>query len=86
VRNGLPTFVRKAYEERGVRIGAPYYVLERMHFTSGKIPDISKTKRYDMIWKLGLGASALIFMGGVLSGLIITVRVRGADNIQKSEI
>jgi hypothetical protein len=77
VQDGLPTFVRTAYEKEGIKIATPHYVLERMHFHDGKIPNAADRQQYHLIWILGLGASAAIFVGGLLGWLLRKMRGKG---------
>ena len=66
----MPVYARNEFERQGVRIASPYYVLDRMSFIDGRVPNIAQQQQYHLIPILGLGLSAVILIGGG-GGLLI---------------
>ena len=76
VKDALPSSMLREFARRGLNISKPHFVLERMHFFDGKIPDAARRNHYAIIWQLGAAASILIFLGGWLGKVLGHLRHR----------
>ncbi|UYZ63057.1 hypothetical protein [Hymenobacter weizhouensis] len=68
----LPTVARTAFEQQGLRLAEPVYVLENQYFTNGRPMDTDAGTYHLVLW-LGLIFSAAILLGG---GIGLAIRRR----------
>ena len=63
-QNGLPDYVRSAFERRGIKMTEPYYVLEWKGDLNGPVSSKYSSQMYYLIPVLGAFFSLVVLAGG----------------------